>query len=74
MNKLNNFEDLDNLLTMIEELYLIDEDNKIVKDLIDDFKYLEIEPVLKQLKESCPKYFNDNIIDDSDDSDDSNEY
>ena len=60
LNKINDFEDLDKLLTMIEELYLIDEDNKIIKDLIDDFKYLEIKPVLKQLEKSCPKYFNEN--------------
>ena len=72
LDKIKNFEDLDKLLTMIEELYSIDEDNKIIKDLIDDFKYLEIKPVLKELKEYCPKYFiinDDTSTSDSDESD-----
>jgi len=61
LNKIDDFEDLDKLLTMIEELYSIDEDNKIIKDLIDDFKYLDIKSVLKELNEYCPKYFNENL-------------
>ena len=65
---IKNFIELDNLLTTIEQLYKFQEYkfeymiNKemminIPKDLVNHFKYLKIEPILKQLKESCPKYF-----------------
>lgn len=60
--EINDFEDLDKLLTMIEQEYKFFGAGKFVINIIDDFKYLEIEPALKQLKESCPKYFKDNSI------------
>ena len=59
LNNINNFEDLDKLLTMIEELYSIDKENKLIKDFVDDFKYLEIEPALKELNMFCPDLFTD---------------